>query len=40
MENDQITRMLAELEKDESFLNSPEERKAVVFSLTLMLIEI
>lgn len=40
MENNQITQLLEELAKDESFLNSPEERKAFVFALTLMLIEI
>lgn len=39
MEN-KIGELLKELENDETFLGSPEERKKFVFDLILMLIEI
>jgi hypothetical protein len=32
--------LLEELERDESFLDSPEARKKFIFDLTLILIEI
>jgi len=35
-----IGRLLKELENDETFLNSPEERKQFVFDFFMILIEI
>lgn len=40
MEENKIGKLLEELEHDNTFLDSPEERKAFIFDLTLMLIEI
>ena len=40
MAENQIKQLLMEMENDESFLDSREERESFVFALTLMLIEI